>query len=162
MWQDARCAAPEATAAGLLPLVLHVFADDPLPDGYELARPFLVEFVRGMRFLIRNHRFNELAAIIEKGPRLPSALWQPLRVNLGKQLTFDGFADVGLELLVEALKADPKQPEALYWAGFAALQLNYIEDARTFWESCVSLEPEFLLAKQGLDMLPQPPVPLVS
>lgn len=162
VWRLARQGELQVAESGLLPLALHFFADEALPEDYPLLLPALVEFVRGVRYLIRCQRFDELEAVIEKGRRLPLELWRPLRGNLGKQLAFDGFADVGLELLVDALQDEPNQPEILYWAGFAALQMTYLEDARTFWEACVAIAPEHSLAKQGLEMLPQSPVPLVS
>lgn len=162
MMRTAESEPAESPQAPLVRLALYVFANEPLPLSYQISAPALVEFVRGTRYLIRCQRFDELGLIIEKCQRLTGALRHLLCINLGKQLAFEGFADVALELLVDALKEDGSQVEALYWAGFAALQLNYMDDARTFWQECLALAPQHSLALQGMAMLAEAPGSLVS
>jgi tetratricopeptide (TPR) repeat protein len=105
------------------------------------------------RLLVRYQRYDEVEAVLQRGPQLGDRLWRPLRKALGATLANEGQFQVALLLLLEAQQADPEDADIYYWLGYAALHQRQVDDAVTMWQTCLAHKPDHELAIQGLSLL---------
>ncbi|MDB5098549.1 MAG: glycosyl transferase [Cyanobacteria bacterium RYN_339] len=105
------------------------------------------------RLLVRYHRFDDVEAVLGRGPQLGDRLWRPLRKLLAATLANEGQLDVALHLLLEAQQSEPEDADIYYWLGYAALHRQHPDDAATLWQTCLAYDPEHLLARQGLSLI---------
>ena len=108
---------------------------------------------RWFRLLLRHHRFDEVQAVIERGPELGERLWRPLRKRWGITLLKEGFRDVGTMLLLQAQQDDPEDADVYYWLGVSSLEQREVDDAKTLWETALRIAPGHPLASQSLSLL---------
>ena len=59
-----------------------------------------------------------------------------------------------VNLLSDWYDADTTNPDANYWLGFAALHIGDFASARALWTEAAAGRPGFLLAEEGLKLLP--------
>jgi tetratricopeptide (TPR) repeat protein len=124
------------------------------PSG-EPERP--AEPVRDMslwfRLLLRHERFDEVEAVITRGPELGDRMWRLVRQAFGITLAREGFYDVALGLLLKAREASPQDAEVYYWIGYCALHRQEPEEARVMWQTCLRMSAGHPLAQAGLSLL---------
>jgi tetratricopeptide (TPR) repeat protein len=105
------------------------------------------------RILLRHERFDDIEALIKRGPELGERLWKPLRKKWAMTLAKEGFFDVALALLLEAREADGQDGDLYYWLGYCSLHKQQVDDAKVMWEACLHYVPGHALATQGLSLL---------
>jgi tetratricopeptide (TPR) repeat protein len=113
----------------------------------------LRDMTQWFRLLVRYHRFDEVEAVLGRGPQLGDRLWRPLRKMLGAALANEGQHEVALHLLLQAQQAEPEDADVYYWLGYAALHRQQVEDALAMWQACLAHKPDHELARQGLSLL---------
>lgn len=125
------------------------------PPSGQPERP--AEPVRDMdqwfRLLLRYERFDEVEAIIQRGPELGAPLWPLLRSRFAITLAKESHYDVALALLLEAREAAPDEAELYYWIGCCAVGKRHLDDARLMWQTCLQLAPAHALARESLSLL---------
>lgn len=154
-WQEwLRAGAADWGTKDTLAMFLFLLQGGRRPSG-QPERP--AEPLRDMdhwfRILLRYQRFEDVEAVIRRGPQLGDRLWRPLRKKWAATLVKEDFVDVGTQLLLDAQKEEPGDPEVYYWLGVSALRQRHVDDARVLWQTCLRYAPDHRLATQGLSLL---------
>jgi tetratricopeptide (TPR) repeat protein len=82
-------------------------------------------------------------------PDAPERIRQVVDALLSREST-----ERAVHILSDWYDADTTQADANYWLGFAALQLGDLASARALWTQAVVSRPGFMLAEEGLKLLP--------
>jgi tetratricopeptide (TPR) repeat protein len=155
VWNEwLRAGAADWGTKDTLSMFLFLMQGGRRPSG-EPERPAepLRDMDQWFRLLLRHQRFDDVEAVIGRGPELGERLWVPLRKKWGITLAKEGYYDVALSLLLEACRKDGHDGELYYWLGYCSLHKQQVEDAKVMWEACLRYVPGHSLATQGLSLL---------